>query len=84
MIGASRASEEVTSNEPMGMGWRARRRHADWWGHAVALDFHFLDPGDVRRELEAAGFTVEATLTRAPHEGVEHASQRAYLLAWRP
>ena len=53
----------------------------DWWGQPVALDFHFLDPGEVRKQLEAAGFTVEASLLREPYEGVEHASQRAYLLA---
>ena len=55
----------------------------EWWGYPVSLDFHFLDPVEVRERLEAAGFTVEATLIRAPYEGVEHASQRAYLLARR-
>jgi SAM-dependent methyltransferase len=55
----------------------------DWWGNAVSLDFHLLDPVEARRELEAAGFTVEATMTRAPYDGVEYASQRAYILARR-
>ncbi len=55
----------------------------EWWGHRVSLDFHFFDPVEFRRELEAAGFTVEATTLRAPYIGIEHASQRAYVLARR-
>lgn len=55
----------------------------DWLGHAVSLDFHFLDPGVIRAELEAAGFGVEATTIRAPYEGVEYPSLRAYVLARR-
>ncbi len=55
----------------------------EWWGQPVSLDFHFLDPVDVRQQLEAAGFTVEATMIRAPYEGVEHPSRRAYVLARR-
>lgn len=58
--------------------------HLDqWWGQAVSLDFHFLDPAGMRRLLEDAEFTVEATVSRAPYAGVEHPSQRAYLLARR-
>lgn len=55
----------------------------EWWGHAVSLDFHSLDPAEVRQQLELTGFAVEATMLRAPHEGVEALSQRAYLLARR-
>ena len=55
----------------------------EWWGHAVSLDFHFLDPVKIRQDLEATGFSVEATTIREPYDGVEHPSQRAYLLARR-
>jgi SAM-dependent methyltransferase len=55
----------------------------EWWGRAVHLDFRFLDPAEVRAELEAAGFTVEATVIRAPYRAVEHPSERAILLARR-
>lgn len=55
----------------------------DWWGQAVSVDFHFLEPAELQRRVEVAGFAVEALLTRAPYPGVEHASRRAYLLARR-
>jgi ubiquinone/menaquinone biosynthesis C-methylase UbiE len=55
----------------------------EWWGVAVSVDFHLLDPAWVAGQLEAAGFTVEATTRRAPYPEVEHPSERAYLLARR-
>ncbi len=49
-------------------------------GETVDLTFRFLDPDEEMRLLRAAGLVLVARLDRAPHEGVEHASQRTYLL----
>ncbi|NJN99106.1 MAG: hypothetical protein HC875_35940 [Anaerolineales bacterium] len=38
----------------------------------------------VATALQQAGFTLEATLRRAPYPEVEHPSERAYLLARKP
>jgi SAM-dependent methyltransferase len=54
---------------------------AEWWQQPVDLDFRFLQPEDVATALQQAHFTVEALLRRAPYPGVEHPSERAYLLA---
>ena len=51
------------------------------WGAPVDLDFRFHPTGDVARALTAAGFTVTETVERAPYEGAEHPSHRAYLFA---
>ncbi len=57
-------------------------RHLDeWWDREVCLDFHFLDPGEVAGQLEAAGLSIEARVERAPYPDVEHPSNRAYLFA---
>jgi SAM-dependent methyltransferase len=58
-------------------------RHLDeWWEKPVSLDFHFYQPETLARDLEEAGFRVEAKIERAPYAGsVEHPSQRGYLLA---
>ncbi|MEP6859115.1 MAG: class I SAM-dependent methyltransferase [Deltaproteobacteria bacterium] len=53
---------------------------ADLFGVATSLDFTFHDPDAVVAALDEAGFTREARLDRAPYPGVEHASQRTYLL----
>jgi trans-aconitate methyltransferase len=53
----------------------------DLFGVATSLDFTFHDPDAVVAALNEAGFTLEARLDRAPYPGVEHASQRTYLLA---
>jgi SAM-dependent methyltransferase len=53
----------------------------DLFGVATSLDFTFHDPDAVVAALSEAGFTLEARLDRAPYPGVEHASQRTYLLA---
>jgi len=59
-------------------------RHLDeWWGHAVNLDFHYIDPAEVEVGLEGAGFTTMARLEREPWAGVEAQSRRCYLLARR-
>lgn len=56
--------------------------HLDsWWNQPVALDFQFLRPDTVAENLLRAGFAVEARLLRAPYPGVEHESERGYLLA---
>jgi SAM-dependent methyltransferase len=54
-----------------------------WFGQAVELDGYFLDPADVVHDVEAAGFTVNATMIRAPRPGIEYPSRRCYLLAQR-
>lgn len=54
-----------------------------WFGQAVSLDGYFLEPATVQRDLEAAGFTIAATLIRAPRPGIEYPSRRCYLLAQR-
>ncbi|GIH13899.1 class I SAM-dependent methyltransferase [Rugosimonospora africana] len=59
------------------------RTLTDWWGHAVRLDFRFLDPAAESDALVRAGFELTARLDREPYAGVEHPSQRAYLLARR-
>ncbi|MFF1909183.1 class I SAM-dependent methyltransferase [Kitasatospora sp. NPDC058218] len=58
------------------------RRLDEWWGHSVAIDFHFLESDRVAALLTEAGFTVEARLER---EGLpeEAATRRGYLLARR-
>lgn len=52
-----------------------------WWDQPVDLDFRFLEVEVVVAALEQAQFSIEATLRRAPYPGVEHPSERAYLLA---
>ncbi|MFF3561206.1 class I SAM-dependent methyltransferase [Streptomyces sp. NPDC002574] len=58
------------------------RHMAEWWGHEVDVDFHFLAAAHVRAALEGTGFTVRAALERThyPHEAE---SRRAYVLARR-
>ncbi len=52
-----------------------------WWDQPVNLDFHFLSIEQVIGALAHAQFTIEAVLQRAPYPGVEHPSQRGYVLA---
>jgi SAM-dependent methyltransferase len=56
----------------------------NWWGHAVELTFRFLDPVVEAAALARAGLELTARLDREPYQGVEHASQRSYLLVRRP
>ena len=53
----------------------------EWWQQPVELDFHFLPVESVTAALAQAQFTIEAITQRAPYPGVEHPSQRAYMLA---
>jgi SAM-dependent methyltransferase len=52
------------------------------WDFPISLDYYFYRPETLTDLLEAAGFTVEARIVRAPYApDVEHQSQRGYLLA---
>lgn len=53
----------------------------EWWGKSVCVDFYFLDPNTIARQLREAGFEVAEMLEREPYPDVEHQSRRAYLLA---
>lgn len=55
----------------------------NWFGEPVDLDFHFIEPADVVRDIEAAGFTVMSTLIRQPWPDVEYPSRRCYIVAQR-
>lgn len=55
----------------------------DWFGQSVDLDGYFLEPAQVLREIEAAGFTIMSTVIRQPWPAVEYPSRRCYLLAQR-
>jgi SAM-dependent methyltransferase len=58
--------------------------HADeWWGERVDLDFYYLDPAEIEAAVALPGFTVMARTDRQPWPGVEHQSQRCYLLCRR-
>src|SRR5882757_3456824 len=57
----------------------------DWWERPVNMDFHFLNPQSVQRDLEAAGLAVEEVVEREPYApGVEHQCRRAYIFARKP
>ena len=55
----------------------------EWWGQSVSIDAYFFRTDDMRRHLTAAGFAVEEVIERPPYDGVEFASQRAYIFARR-
>jgi SAM-dependent methyltransferase len=59
------------------------RTLTDWWDQPVELTFHFLDPAAETAALTRAGLDLVARLDRAPQAGVEHPSQRSYLLVRR-
>jgi SAM-dependent methyltransferase len=59
-------------------------RPGELWGIPVALDWVFFQTDEVIRALADAGLTVIEAIERAPYEGVEHPSRRAYVLATRP
>jgi hypothetical protein len=49
------------------------------------MDFHFLQPQTVQRDLEAAGLAIEEVIERDPYAPeVEHQSRRAYIFARKP
>ena len=51
------------------------------FGHAVSLDFHFLQTSTVTAALQAAGFVVTETVEREPYPDAEYPSRRSYLFA---
>ena len=56
----------------------------EWLERPVNMDFHFLDPLSVERDLEEAGLAVEEIFEREPYAPeVEHQSRRAYIFARR-
>ena len=54
----------------------------EWWDRPINMDFHFLEPPGIQRDLEAAGLAVEEVVEREPYAPeVEHQSRRAYIFA---
>jgi SAM-dependent methyltransferase len=53
---------------------------AEWWGRPVDLTFRYLDAHEEVAALASAGLALVARLDRSPHDGVEHPSQRSYLV----
>jgi SAM-dependent methyltransferase len=58
-------------------------RPGELWGIPVALDWVFFQTEEVVHALKAAGLVVAEVVERAPYEGVEHPSRRAYVFATR-
>jgi len=56
---------------------------AEWWGHAVDIDFHYIDPVAVVAELAISGFDLVSRTDREPWLDIEYPSRRSYLLARR-
>jgi ubiquinone/menaquinone biosynthesis C-methylase UbiE len=57
----------------------------EWWECPISMDFHFLQPLEVKRDLEAAGLQVEEIIEREPYAPeVEQQSRRAYIFARKP
>lgn len=52
-------------------------------GRAVSLDFHFFEVAAILSALDSAGFDHAEVFERGPYEGVEVATQRAYIFALR-
>ena len=57
-------------------------RHFDaLWEQPVSLDFIFYERAWIEEHLRAAGFEIVESMERDPYEGVEVATQRAYIRA---
>jgi SAM-dependent methyltransferase len=57
----------------------------EFWECPVSLDFFYFQPAEVKRWLEAEGFTIEQIIEREPYDPeVEHQSRRAYIWARKP
>lgn len=56
-------------------------REEELWGFPIEMDFFLLQPGEISKLLEVAGFVVEEVLERDPYPDVEYPSHRAYILA---
>ncbi len=63
-----------------------RVRHLDHaYGHPLSLDVYWVPPGEVAGLLGAAGFTVEARMTRRPDAGDgPRAGEQGFVLARKP
>ncbi len=60
-------------------------REEELWGQQVSMDFLMFPAGEIRRLLDAAGFTVEEVVEREPYAPeVEYQSRRAYIFARKP
>ena len=60
-------------------------RSEELMGQAVALDFWFYTPAQMRGWLEQAGYVVEEVIEREPYAPeVEHQSRRAYVVSSNP
>ena len=53
----------------------------EWWGWPVNVTFYFYTREELEQGFIEAGFWLEQIEVRAPYDGVEVATQRAYLLA---
>ena len=53
------------------------------WGHAVSLDFRFLQPAPMAASLAEAGFHVLESVDRECYPDVEYPSRRSYVLSRR-
>lgn len=56
----------------------------EWWGEQVCVDFIFFRTDEMENYLKSAGFVTDKVIERAPYEGVEHPSRRAYIFAQKP
>lgn len=56
----------------------------EWWGETVSVDFNFFQTTEIVEAFTAGGFQIEQVWEREPYPGVEHPSQRAYILARKP
>jgi len=54
------------------------------WGQKISMDFLLFPPSEIKRDLEAAGFTIEEIIEREPYPDVEYPSRRAYIFARKP
>ena len=59
-------------------------REAELWGQKISMDFLFLQPSEIKLDLEAAGFLVDEIVQREPYPEVEYPSRRAYIFARKP
>jgi len=60
-------------------------REEELWGQQISMDFLMFPVGEIRRLLDAAGFTVEEVVEREPYAPeVEYQSRRAYIFARKP
>lgn len=55
------------------------------FGVPISMDFFFLQPSAIRRQIEAAGLAIEDVIERGPYAPeVEYQSRRAYIFARKP